>query len=520
MKLGRKEVRMVGSEKYYKVIDRALGNGSLVKANANFVRSVMVVEHVVTGKLMKDYFFDVICEGIPVRELHDEGWVYVHQLNKPLSPYCIGLSARDIAERGLRSNAKNERIAGPPRRLETLFLQCANLICLVAQEVSGATSLNDISTVAAGFLYMMEKKGVKVYSDYELENIWQEFLYNVNLPFRSGNSPFSNITLEFGKPDYKLKEMGVVYGGEVCDVTYSEVPAEYYDRVNIAFIKAMAKGDAIGNPFTFPLITVNIVEDFDWENRAFRMLVEECDKWGGFYVQNYQKRVFREDTEWKRANPYLREFDEGMIYSNCCRVMFDLKLVETVTGTNPFHSGSGVGGIGVFAINMNRLLWLYGRDFDRLMNVVEGLLEVGREVLRRKRKFIREHWQELYPYLSFYVESDRSMYNIFSVVGGHEGLVNAGFEGGVFSEEGREYAHRVMQGILKKVEEFMRSDGELYCVEYAPSESAAVKMAKEDLRLWKWCESAYGGEAGKEVLRRKIENLIERFEGKQLEGMR
>ena len=48
---------------------------------------------------------------------------------------------------------------------------------------------------------------------------------------------------------------------------------------NKAFIDAMKLGDAKGKPFTFPLITVNIYDDFDWENPIFNYLLENMDKW-------------------------------------------------------------------------------------------------------------------------------------------------------------------------------------------------------------------------------------------------
>jgi len=818
--------------KYYKTIDLFIQNHDIARNNANFIRSLPVLEHVVTGELMKDYLFDVIYKGLPVRIHHEEGWAYHHQTFK-LSPYCIGLSAESIAFHGLQSNAKNERKAKPPKRLESLFMQCANLICLIAQEVSGATSLNDISTIAAGYLWYLETNNIKKYSDYELENIWQEFLYNVNLPFRSGNSPFSNITLDFGKPNSRLKTHPVTIAGKQLDKTYSDIPAEYYDRINIAFIKAMAKGDADGNPFTFPLITVNITEDFDRSNKAWRMLLKESEKFGGFYVQNYLKEPFEKDSIYKRKNPFIKPFDEGMIYSNCCftgdmcvvdvetsspvsfeelyrryqnnerlplvmsfdennkrfrvskinkvaitryvkelcyveldngyvvkctpdhlflnarnewkpakdlkageilkwalidyddaylymtasgvndkmihryiaeykynvelgltrkyqvhhkngikddnrienlellsasehaklhfdrefhskkakqqwtdesfrklhstktkqqwqdprfrskviastkyktlqtkirktaryiaskynqpiteelwekhrtdvyrymphynvivnnshwfdalmegqqqagvvnhrvksvkivkldkpipvydievdkyhnfllytgeskivkknykydtprvckisgvivhncRMTFNIDLVETVTGSNPFHSGAGVGGIGVYAINMNRLLFLAKKDFELLKHMLDYLLDVGAKALQRKRMWLKEHWEDLFPYLSFYQPNDKSLYNIFSVVGVHEGMINAGFEDGLFNNEAKEYAHKIAQYLYVKLEEFMHRDGVLYSLEYAPSENAACKMAEKDLAFAKQIEKYF-----------------------------
>ncbi len=467
--------------KYHQIIHEFIKNTDIARNNANFIRSLPALEHVVVGEVMKDYLFNQIYKGLPVREHHETGWTYHHQAFK-LSPYCIGLSAKDVAFYGLKSNAKNARNGKPPKRLETLFMQCANLICLIAQEVSGATSLNDISTVAAGYLWYLETNGIKTYTDYELINIWQEFLFNINLPFRSGNSPFSNITLEFGKPNKILAKHNVIYAGKLLDKTYSEIPSEYFDRINDAFIEAMKIGDGNGNPFTFPLITVNITEDFDRNNPIWKKLLRESEYFGGFYVQNYLKKPFLE-SEYKKYNPNMRPFDEDMIYSNCCRMLFNVSTVEAVTGSNPFHSGAGVGGIGVYAINLNRLLFLAKDNFELLKEMLSYLMEIGAKALQRKRKWIMQHYEDLYPYLSFYQRTDKSLFNIFSIVGGHEGMVNAGFKGGLANPQAKEYAHKILQFIHEKLNEFMERDKVLYSLEYAPSENAAVKLAQKDLQF-------------------------------------
>ncbi|RKQ60332.1 ribonucleoside-triphosphate reductase [Thermovibrio guaymasensis] len=493
--------------KYFKLIELFIDNDDISRNNANFVRGVPVLEHVVVGEVMKDYLFDIIYKGLPVRIHHEEGWAYHHQTYR-LSAYCIGLSAKDIAYHGLQSNAKNERKAAPPKRLETLFMQCANLICLIAQEVSGATSLNDLSTVAAGYLYYLEKEGKKSYSDYELENLWQEFLYNINLPFRSGNSPFSNITLDFGKPNSRLRYEPVVYAGKLLNITYEKIPSHYFDRINTAFIKAMRRGDADGNPFTFPLITVNITEDFDSNNPAWKLLLKESEFFGGFYVQNYLKEPFTKPSKYKEKNPFIKPFDEGMIYSNCCRMLFDISQVEAVTGSNPFHSGSGVGGVGVYAINMNRLLFLAKDDFEFLKRMIDYTMEVGAKALQRKREWLRKHWNDLFPYLSFYQKDDKSLFNIFSVVGVHEGMVNAGFKGGLFNEEAKDYAHQIAQYLYKKLHEFMEKDRVLYSLEYAPSENAACKMAEKDISFANAVAEILNGERKPEISKDPYLNLF------------
>ena len=485
------------SNRYFKVMEAYFKNSDIARNNANFVRSINNLAGIIVGEVMKDYQFDVLYKGLPTKDIHNEGWAYLHQTFLA-SPYCIGLSSKDIAMFGIQSNAKNERSAKPPKRLETFFMQSANLICLIAQEVSGATSLNDLATIGAGYLYHLEKTGKKQYSHYDLKNIWQEFLFNVNLPFRTGNnSPFSNITLEFGKPNPHLAEEYVVFGGNPIDIKYKEIPEDYYNRMVDAFIDAMSEGDSEGRPFTFPLITVNLYPDFDWDNKIFKKLLEKSDYFGGLYFQNYQEKPFKEG-KYVELNKFIEPFDIGMIYSNCCRMTFDISDVVKYTGSNPFHSNSGVGGIGVYNINMNRLLFLAKDDFELFTYLFDYIFEVGVKTLQRKRQFIREHWEDLFPYLSYYQKTDKSLFNIFSVVGVHEGLINAGFKDGLKGKEGKEYGLKLANYIREKIEKAIEETGELFSLEYAPSENAACKLAEKDIAFARKCYEMLQGK--KEVL--------------------
>lgn len=466
--------------KLYKTIEEFNSKDSdLAKQNANFVQSISVLEHLLIEEVSKNYLFDVIYKDISeIRELHESGVIYHHQTSK-LSPYCIGISSYDIALRGLCSNASNDRKSKPPKRIDTFLSQCANLICLLGQEVSGATSLNDISNIAAGYLYHLEKNLNQNISDYELKNNFQSFLYNINLPFRAGNSPFSNITLDFSKPSPQIKDKIVVYAGTYIDITYEQIPSVYFDRINKAFIDAMVEGDSLGNPFTFPLITVNITDDFDYENEGWKYLLENADNFGGFYLQNYCTKPFTEEA--RKINPYHYPYDLGMLYSNCCRMIFNLNDVKNMSSGSPFSSHSGVGGIGVITINLNRVLWETKGDEKKCKEKLDELLNVCARALEEKRKWIKQNWTFLYPYLSFYVKNPDNLFSILSVAGAHEGLVSIGYKDGIFNKQGRNLLHKIARHIRNKIDEFSDYYKTPFSLEYAPIETASGKMAIKDL---------------------------------------
>lgn len=452
------------------------------KENANYVRSISVLEHLIIEEISKSYMFNEIYKDIPlIKELHEVGLIYHHQLSK-LSPYCIGLSSYDVALKGLRSTATNERSSKPPKRLDTLFSQCANLICLLAQEVSGATSVNDLSTVAAGYLFHLEKSGKKI-SDYEIKNIWQSFLYNINLPFRAGNSPFSNITLDFSKPNPTIANKTIVVGGQyISDYCYKDIPPEYFDRINKGFIDAMIEGDSIGNPFTFPLITINIDDNFDHSNPIWKYFLQNSDKFGGFYAQNYCSTPFTEEA--RKINPYHEPYNIGMLYSNCCRMIFNIKELLGVTGCNPFASNSGVGGIGVITINLNLVFWLANGKIEKIKEILDKICNISAEALETKRKWVRENWKKLFPYLSFYIKDDKTLFSIISVCGAHEGLISIGFENGIYDKEGQKLIHEIAMFLRKKLDELSNKYNSVFSLEYAPIETAACVLAAKSLKAY------------------------------------
>ncbi len=474
-------------EKLLAVIDEYLRSEDIAKHNANLVYSLPALANILSGEVMKDYMLRQILSE-EERLMHEEGWWYQHQLAL-LGPYCVGFSARDIAVNGLTSNSKVMPRSRPPKRLRNLLDQCANFICLISQEVAGAVALNDLVTIASSYVWYEENYKGRKYSLEEIAHAFQSFLYNINLPFRSGNSPFTNVTLEFGKPAPSLEEEFVVVGGKILDKKYGEIPKEVYNRVALGFLKAMWEGDADGRPWTFPLITVQITDDFDFNDPVFTQFLENLDKHGGAYFENFLSKPFIERGLEPR-NPYLQR-------SFCCRFQVDIGEVLRVSNTGSiFGNASGVGSVGVISINFNRLGWLHRGNKEALFEHLKDILHKARNVLMKKREFIESH-KELYPTFFYYMKDLSTMFNTISLQGGHEGLINFGYvvrdkdekiieeESGIFHPEGIKFAQEVADFILETLNTFMEEDGVPWNFEYAPGETAGPKLAQKDLQFFK-----------------------------------
>ena len=142
--------------------------------------------------------------------------------------------------------------------------------------------------------------------------------------FITGNSPFTNITLDL-VPPHDLKDMPVIIGGELQDTTYGEYQKEM-DMLNMAFIETMLEGDAEGKVFTFPIPTYNIVKDFNWDSEVSHKLFELTCKYGSPYFANFLNS----------------DMDVSDSRSMCCRLRLDIKELRRKNG-GLFGSGEKTG---------------------------------------------------------------------------------------------------------------------------------------------------------------------------------
>ena len=122
--------------------------------------------------------------------------------------------------------------------------------------------------------------------------------------------------------------------------TYGDFQEEM-DMFNKAFCEVMLEGDAKGRVFTFPIPTINITKDFDWDNPVVDAFMEITCKYGIPYFANY-------------VNSDLSPEDA---VSMCCRLRLDTTELRK-RGGGLFGSNPMTGSIGVVTINLPRIGYL------------------------------------------------------------------------------------------------------------------------------------------------------------------
>jgi ribonucleoside-triphosphate reductase len=174
----------------------------------------------------------------------------------------------------------------------------------------------------------------------QVKQALQEFIFNINVPTRVGfQCPFSNLTFDIVVPR-TLKDEPVIIGGQYSEETYGAFQAEM-DLFNQAFCDVMLEGDAHGRVFTFPIPTINVTRDFDWNSPVVNRFMEITCKYGIPYFSNY-------------VNSDLSPEDA---VSMCCRLRLDTTELRK-RGGGLFGSNPMTGSIGVVTINLPRIGYL------------------------------------------------------------------------------------------------------------------------------------------------------------------
>lgn len=462
-----------------------------INANANTSYSSAGLINNVAGKVIANYWLDKVYskeEGYA----HRNGDFHIHDLDC-LTGYCAGWSLRILLNEGF--NGVRGRVESrPPSHFREALGQMANFLGILQSEWAGAQAFSSFDTYLAPYVF----KDQLSYD--EVLKAVRSFVYNLNVPARWGQSPFTNITLDWTVPEdlkeqfpsrnnlhlfneiqselilAKSLERGVENPNELC---YRHFQPEM-NLINRAYYQVMTEGDANGQPFTFPIPTVNITEDFNWYGENTDLLFENTAKIGSSYFQNFIGSQFILDQHGKRIeNP--NAYKPNAIRSMCCRLQLDLRELLK-RGNGLFGSAEMTGSIGVVTINMARLGYLFPNDESALLHRLEQLLDLAMTSLEKKRMFIQELFDRgLFPYTKRYLKNLQNHFSTIGVNGINEMIRNYSKDrNSIADETGRDFALRVLEFIRIRILKFQEETGNLYNLEATPAEGTTYRFAKED----------------------------------------
>jgi anaerobic ribonucleoside-triphosphate reductase len=462
-----------------------------INANANTSYSNAGLVNNVAGKIIANYWLDKVYtkeEGFA----HRNGDLHIHDLDC-LTGYCAGWSLRVLLNEGF--NGVRGRVESkPPSHFREALGQMANFLGILQSEWAGAQAFSSFDTYLAPYVFK-DNLGF----DDVLKAV-RGFVYNLNVPARWGQSPFTNITLDWIVPDdlktqiptkndhhifedcitsdllIRAKKRGL---SKVTELRYEHFQKEM-NLINKAYYTVMTEGDANGQPFTFPIPTVNITEQFDWDGENTDLLFENTAKIGSSYFQNFIGSQYVLD---ENGNQIENEeaYKPNAVRSMCCRLQLDLRELLK-RGNGLFGSAEMTGSIGVVTINMARLGYLNKGNKEKLYSELDKLLYISKSTLEKKRVFIQEMYDRgLYPYTKRYLQHFRNHFSTIGVNGMNEMIENfSNEEDNVTSETGIEFASGILDHIRNRMKEFQEETGNLYNLEATPAEGTTYRFAKED----------------------------------------
>ncbi len=221
---------------------------------------------------------------------------------------------------------------------------------------------------------------------------------------------------------------------------------------------------------TFPIPTVSIAKDFEWDNPALNPMWEATAKYGVNYFQNF----------------VLSDMNPEDFRSMCCRLRLSNKELYK-RGGGLFGSAPLTGSTGVVTINMPRIGYLSKTKkefFERLGH----LMDLAKESLEIKRKALENFMEKgLYPYSKYYLASVKKLrdcyfgnhFSTIGLMGMNEALLNFIGEN-VGSKRGRRFALEVLDFMRDRLVEYQKETGNLYNLEATPGEGTSYRQARID----------------------------------------
>lgn len=451
-----------------------------IRENSNMAFSLQGLNNHIASDITAEYWLNSVYDE-RIRNAHISGDMHICDLSQ-LSSYCVGWDIQDLLRVGF-TGVPGKTSSSPAKHFGSILGQIVNFLYSLQGESAGAQAVSSFDTLLAPFI-----KNDGLNYDQVKQEI-QTFVFNMNVPTRVGfQSPFSNITLDLVCPS-TLKDVPVIIGGVDQSTTYGEYQNEM-DMINRAFAEVMFDGDAAGRCFRFPIPTVNIHKNFDWDSKRADEIFKLSGRYGTYYYSNF-------------INSDLNPEDAR---SMCCRLRLDNRELRK-RGGGLFGANPLTGSIGVVTLNLPRIGY-DSKDEQEFFAKLENLMEVAKDSLCMKREAVEAFTEAgLYPYTKFYLRAVKERFgkywaNHFStigLVGMNEACLNL-FGEDISTEKGKSFAERVLVFMRDVITKYQEETGDYFNLEASPAEGTSYRLALLDKRSRPGMVFANGkAEEGKEV---------------------
>ena len=267
---------------------------------------------------------------------------------------------------------------------------------------------------------------------------------------------------------------------DLATVNYSDQKKEIYDRFlssinrRTAFsintdegssdtfhdylLKKKKKGYIQGNFNTIPIVSIK--NGTSWDSEILRKYISSSFKYGNIHFQNYltgtitYDQLTQKPKETDLSNVYLRQ---GGIVGN--------------------SDERGI--LGIITINLPRLGYL-SKSEDEFFESLDQVLDLAFVASEQKRDYMETRLEDgSLKRTAEYLDSFIWHFSVINLSGMNEALLYA-IEAGTAHIAGKAVTYKLLERILRKLEEQQQKSGNLYSLEALPSEEAGSVLAEKD----------------------------------------
>lgn len=393
-------------------------------------------------------------------EMQLTGDIYIHDFHGVAAaiPYCYNYSTYDILTKGLPMIKKVKSI--PPKYLHAFKSQLEQFVIIASNSTLGATGLSDLLVILSYFAKnILNTKSDAHYMFQTKEDCWTyikemltSFIYSVNFPLRSSQSPFTNISVYDKFFLKKLCEDYLFPDGSSPDINIvNKLQETYLDIINTELERT---------PITYPVTTAcfSVDEENNIKDESFLSFIAEKNKKYGF------------------INIYC---GKTSTISACCRLRSDADSEYF----NSFGSGSSkIGSLGVCSINLPRLAIKSKGDKSVFIKELISLVDICSKINNAKRKVIEKRIKNGNEPLYTYEFMDLSrQYSTVGLNGINECLEL--MEEDILEENGQNFLIEILDTINSENKRLEKQYGAPHNVEQVPGENMSIKLAEKDKLL-------------------------------------
>ncbi len=422
-------------------------------------------------------------------EAHLRGAIHLHDLGYPVRVYCSAHSLEFIKKYGLKL-INLSTASAPAKHAQTLTGHLNTFLASMQAYYAGALGIGYINILYAPLMVGMSEKRMKQEAQYLI------FSCSQNAFSRGGQTLFIDFNVHLDIPSYLKETPAIGRGGKYMlkhddgEIEYlKEVPRDEnedviqpkegriltygnFEEESQKFLKALmdvwSEGDSDGKVFPFPKFDLHINKDSFTDPKQLELL-------------NYACVIASEN-----GSPYFVFDRDEVTLSACCRLR--TKIEDTYVLKHP--ESIRFCGFQNVTINLPQCAYRAGTgNIDKCIKELGKMMEFAAKAHLQKKEFIAKLMRPGAPMWQVgmeapdgkkYIDLDESTY-IIGIMGLNECVKHLiGKE--LHDDEAYKLGLKIIAAMYLKKGELAKQYSLKFSLEETPAESAALRMAKIDMK--------------------------------------